>query len=177
MATLHRFAALIALVVVAAGAGVGCDGSKTGSSQATKARVDKSAEDAAQVIAQLNDDKLSTDKRLAAIHRAGDEKIERAIPRLHKLLSADDPDVVVAAAAALSQLDDAEADNDVVEAAGRLSRRREYEHLREILFVVGAIGGPASRTYLQAVADGHQVPPIRRAAAQILENLPPRKSP
>ncbi len=175
MAKTYRYAALIALAVLLGCAGLACDSKEKPSAPVPSAKAH--AKDASKIVGELGAKDLPVDKRLDAIHRAGDEKIDAAIPRLRALLSSKHPDVVVAAAAALAQLHAPHADADVVEAAGRLSRDRQYEHLREILFVVGEIGGPASRTYLKAVADGYDVPPIRQTAAQVLEDLPPRTKP
>lgn len=167
------YAVLVALVGALAPA---CDRSN-GTDDSTGEQQAAGDRSSSEVVAVLADEDATTEERLRAIHRARDQKIDAAAPKLIDLLDADNPDIVVAAAAALAKLDAPQADTAVVEAAGRLSRARLYESLRQMLFIVGEVGGPASRTYLEAVAEGHQVPAIRDTAKQVLETMNPGNQP
>lgn len=124
-----------------------------------------------EIVATLRDAEASADARLEAIHRAREARVDEAVPALVDLLEADDPDLAVAAAAALQALDARDAVTKIIDLAGRLSRAQQWEHLRTVLYVIGDFGGPRARTYLQTVAEGHQVPPIRQVAADILDGM------
>lgn len=169
--------AAISLIVLVAGGLAGCDGLGGESaseptskpiSESTSTEVDSSA-----IVETLGSDAVSDDKRLEAIYEAREAKVEQAAPALRKLLNSENPEIVVAAAAALDGLDAKEAGGDVVEAASRLSRDQKFEYLRQLLFIIGDIGGPEARIYMETVAEGHQVPAIRLTAAQVLEDMEP----
>lgn len=129
--------------------------------------------DSKAVVEALAGDKVDDDKRLEAIYEAREAKVAAAIPALRELLGSDNPEIVVASAAALEGLDAPDAGGDIVEAASRLSRSHAFEHLRQILFIIGEAGGPQARIYLETVAEGHQVPGIRQTASQVLEEMKP----
>ena len=160
------FVALIAASPSACKSGGGGEKMPAGADAGHQAEVD-----AAKLVEQLESQNLDAQTRLEAIHTAREAGLVEAIPALRELLGADEPQVVVAAAAALQGLDAPNIGSAVVEAAGRLSRERHFEQLRQLLFIVGDIGGMAARTYLEAVADAHQVPPIRQTAGQVLERM------
>lgn len=123
------------------------------------------------LIEKLEAEEVGPDERLSAIHTARDEQVAEVVPALEGLLMSANPEIVVAAAAALNGLDANDAAGAVVEAAGRLGRERHYEQLRQLLFIVGDIGGPEARMYLEAVAQGHHLPAIRQTAGQVLERM------
>ncbi|QDG52592.1 hypothetical protein FIV42_18170 [Persicimonas caeni] len=127
--------------------------------------------DAEKLVETLEREGVAAEARLEAIHKARDAKVAKAIPALQKLLKSPNPEIVVASAAALNGLDAREATGSVLEAAGRLGRENHYEQLRQLLFIIGDIGGPEARTYLETVADSHDVPPIRHTAGQVLERM------
>jgi HEAT repeat protein len=178
---------IAALMAVFAGGVVACDKSDAGKSGAERpasgepASGEPAAEDpetgekvdAKALVAALADDEVSDERRLEAIHQARDAKISEATPALRELLSADNSEIVVAAAAALDGLDAKDLGPDIVEAASRLSRDHKFESLRQLLFIVGEVGGPQARIYLETVAEGHEVPGIRQTASLVLEEMQP----
>lgn len=188
--TSHKFgralarAAQIAAVIVLSAVLGACD-----SSQASKTVIannnasDKSADPSskkqfsktqrATILKTLADENASEDARLDSIHSARDLQLADAIPELRKSLKSDNADIVVAAAAALDGLNAKDADLALIEAAGHLGRARQFEHLRQLLYIIGSVGGPRARTYLETVAEGHELPPIRDTAAQILKDSSP----
>jgi HEAT repeat protein len=171
------------LLAFVAGGVVACD-KPTGDEPAVDepAAADESAQaapdaesdvDAKALVDELTGVDVLDERRLEAIHQAREAKVEQAVPALRELLDSDNPDIIVASAAALEGLEVEEAGGDIVEAASQLSRDQQFEHLRQLLFVVGDVGGPEARIYLETVADGHQVPGIRQTAAQVLEDTKP----
>lgn len=173
---LQQRGAKLAAVLVLSAALAGCDANKR-----SKNTVDKHGAEAttaetsvrnerAQILKTLADEDAPDDARLDSIHSARDLQIADATPALRKLLSDDNPDIVVAAAAALDGLDAKDADLALIEAAGHLGRARQFEHLRQLLYLIGSVGGPRTRTYLETVAEGHELSPIRDTAAQILKD-------
>jgi HEAT repeat protein len=163
-------ARLLAAVLVAAMSLWGCE-RQTPADTDQKSAEDKPAEqvDVDELLEAIEAGDAGDGDRLAAIHAAREVRLEQAAPGLRALLDDADPDVVVAAAAALHAIEGDGAEADVVEAAGRLSRLRHYEQLRSILYVIGDIGGEQADIYLETVAEEHSVPAIRRAAEEVRE--------
>jgi HEAT repeat protein len=166
-----NIAVLIALV---ASGLVACD--RPDDSVASQASEQASASnnssvDVDAIVSDLEDGDVSDAERLDAIHQAREAGVGEAIPALRGLLEADDLEIVVAAAAALAGLDAEDAGGDIVEAASRLSRSHDFEYLRQLLFIIGDVGGPQARIYVETVAEGHQVPAIRQTAAQVLQDM------
>ncbi len=174
MKALAIFGAVALAVVLAFGAG--CERSADAPEDKQRAieedqpEDDPSAAEHAEVLEDLEDEQASEEERLDAIHRAREARLEDAGPALRALLESDSPDVVVASAAALERIEGADAGPAVVAAAERLSRTRQYEHLRQLLYILADIGGPQATIYLQAVADGHEFPGLRQVATGILES-------
>ncbi|MFP4599119.1 MAG: hypothetical protein ACLFVJ_12750 [Persicimonas sp.] len=181
MKALVVFASIMLAVVLAFG--VGCDRdaeefedkqraseqAKDDSPQDDSPQDDSPQDEHAEILEDLEDEKASEDERLDAIHRAREARLEGAASGLRALLESDSPDIVVASAAALERIDGEEAGPAVVAAAERLSRTRQYEHLRQLLYILADIGGRQATTYLRAVADGHEYPGLRQVATGILE--------
>lgn len=57
-----------------------------------------------------------------------------------------------------------------------LGRNQDPGFLRETIFALSEIGGEEAEAYLYTVAQGHDLPPIRSAAEQALDELRARKS-
>lgn len=172
-----KFISLSALLVAVGLSSPACDSKdKASSDRADKnaAGAPKQAQNAA-VLKALTDEDASESARLDSIHSARDLQLMDAIPALQELLKNDNADIVVAAAAALDGLDAPDTDLLLIEAAGHLGRARDFEHLRQLLYIIGNVGGPRARTYLETVAEGHELPPIQDTAAQVLKdmNAPP----
>ena len=161
----------VVLVVLAVAVLVGCEQSSPESTESESAHSHKEAPKVDELLETLASTDTAPEKKLAAIHRARDERVVQAVPHLRRLLEADEPALVVASAAALKVLEARQADTAIIEAAERLSRTRQLEHLRQILYIIGDIGGPEATQYLRAVSEAHQVPGIRRTAGQILERM------
>jgi len=152
-----------------------CDSGKTPPApvethRETQAQTDARAQ-RARTLKTLADEDMADEARLASIHSARDLKITEATPELRKLLAHPNPDLVVAAAAALDGLNAKDTDLALMEAAGHLGRAREFEHLRQLLYILGSVGGPRARTYLETVAEGHELSAIRNTAQQILNDM------
>lgn len=164
-----RGAAIAALLAVGAALGA-CDATKPGApGESAKSTATSTGAD---ILKTLADPGASDDARLDSIHSAREQQLHRAIPELRKLLRSNNPELVVAAAAALEGLGAEDADLALIEAAGDLGRARHFEHLRQLLYLLGNIGSPRANTYLETVAQGHELPPIRDTAAQILKDSP-----
>lgn len=133
-----------------------------------------SAADSAALLKVLADADAAPQALLDAIHTARDGKIAAAIPALKRLLEDTRPGIVVAAAAALAGLNAPDADIELIEAAGRLSRARRLESLRQLLYILGDLGGPRAKTYLETIAEAHESPAIQQAATQILQGIQTR---
>lgn len=129
----------------------------------------------AAIVETLTDRSAADDARLESIHRARDLGVTDAVPALRSLLHSDNPNIVVAAAAALDGLNATGADLALIEAAGQLGRARQFEHLRQLLYLLGSVGGPRAKTYLETIAEGHELAPIRNTAAQILNDSFPKE--
>jgi hypothetical protein len=82
-------------------------------------------------------------------------------------LQASDPDSVRRAIGALVELKEAGSVPALIE----LSKGKDPGFLREIIFALGAIGGEEAEAYLYTVAEGHDQPAVRAAAAQALKEL------
>jgi hypothetical protein len=91
-----------------------------------------------------------------AVHRALIEKLQGA-----------DPDAVRRAIGALVELKD----TGSVPALIELSKGKDPGFQREIIFALGAIGGEDAEAFLYTVAEGHDQPTVRAAAAQALKEL------
>ena len=76
----------------------------------------------------------------------------------------------VAASAALVSLDDTESYGDILQVAQDLSRDRDPQFV-PMLHILSDIGGTEVETYLQAVAEGHSAPAVRKVAEDALKNL------
>lgn len=125
----------------------------------------------AELGAVVERDGVAEAARLQAIHRIRDAGAREAVPALTRALGADDPDVVAAAAAALQALEAKQAVADVIEAAGRLGRERHYPQVIQLLYVLGDFGGERARAYIDATAEGHQVPAVRQVAQEVRQKL------
>lgn len=125
-----------------------------------------------ELVGLLKSDALPPEAALTAIHEARDRQVDAAVSSIAALLRDESPSVVVAAAAALSQMAPDERADEIVEAAGRLGREREYASLHRLIFIVGDLEQPVAREYLEGLT-GHQIPDIRRAAEQALKSHSP----
>lgn len=165
---------LILAAAVALGAALlACDAPKTGSpGESSGSETSPQARHDAAVLKTLADPSAPDDARLESIHSARDRQLHAALPQLRALLHSDNPELVVAAAAAVEGLGAEDADLALIEAAGALGRAHHFEHLRQLLYLIGAVGGPRAHTYLSTVAQAHELAPIRNTAAQILEDAP-----
>lgn len=171
---LRRVVSLAAVVLMGAVFGA-CDEHKTPPASGEAQREPQAQADAqaqrARALKTLTDEDATDDARLANIHNTRDLQITEATPELRKLLAHENPDIVVAAAAALDGLNAKDADLALMEAAGHLGRAREFEHLRQLLYIIGSVGGPRARTYLETVAEGHELSAIQNTARQILKEM------
>ncbi|MFZ5445789.1 MAG: HEAT repeat domain-containing protein [Myxococcota bacterium] len=96
-----------------------------------------------------------------------------ALPALLAQLTGDDLDVLRAVMGQLVELRAPEAVNPLIETA----TRRGPVFQREVIFAIGAIGGPDAEAYLDLVATGHDDPLIRASAEQALSELRARRKP
>ncbi len=124
--------------------------------------------DEGELVDLLASPSLPPEVVLTAVHEARERKIDNAVPVMAALLEHDSPTVVVAAAAALAQMAHDERATDIVEAAGRLGREREYASLHRLIFIIGDLDSPVARQYLEGLT-GHKIPDIRRAAQQVMD--------
>jgi HEAT repeat protein len=109
----------------------------------------------------------------AAVRLLARRKHHAALSFLVPRLKSDDVSDARQAIGLLVELGAPEAVNPMIEAAE--GRGRVVQ--REVLFAVSAIGGEDAEAYLDLVANGHDEPEMRDAAAQALAELKQRKRP
>lgn len=125
----------------------------------------KSANDQ-EILAVLSGDDDNATK-LIAVQEARDRRIEGSVPLVRPLLNARDERLQVAAAAMLVSMKDEESYSDVIRITEDFSRDANPQML-PMLYIVADLKTPESRTYLQAVAEGHDSPNVRKVAKEAL---------
>lgn len=123
-------------------------------------------------VEQASDEEIvglldSADVRLVAIQEIRDRRLRDTTPRLRELLAETDPQVRVSTAAALVAFEDVESYSAIIKVTEEFSRDRSPQ-LMPMIYVVADIKTDEARTYLQALADGHQVEAVRNVAAEAL---------
>lgn len=124
--------------------------------------------------AALLEELSSGDSRVRdfAVRVLADRRNPAVVPALLDRLAAPEPDEVRRAIGGLVELRDPRA----VPALIDLARGKAPFFVRELLFALSAIGGEEAEAYLYTVAAGHDLPEIREAAQQALEELQGRAS-
>lgn len=127
-------------------------------------------------VGQANNDELvellnDGEARLVALQELRDRRLREATPKVREFLADPDAGVRVAAAATLVAFEDAESYSAIVEAAEGLSRERNPQ-LMPMLYIVADISTDEARTYLQALADGHELEAVRKVAGEALAKKP-----
>jgi hypothetical protein len=125
----------------------------------------KSANDQ-EILAVLSGDDDNATK-LIAVQEARDRRIEGSVPLVRPLLDARDERLQVAAAAMLVSMKDEESYSNVIRITEDFSRDANPQML-PMLYIVADLKTPESRTYLQAVAEGHDSPNVRKVAKEAL---------
>lgn len=106
-----------------------------------------------------------------ALKALADRRSPAAVPGLIERLSDDDPRVADRAIGALAEIGDRRAVMPLIE----LGHRRGGRDLAQIARIVGDLGGPEARTWLDTLAIGHELPEVRAAAAEALAELVSRE--
>lgn len=116
----------------------------------------------AAVLAMLRDpDPLV---RAAAAREAGERELKGAVEPLVAALDAEQPELRLAALGALGRIRDEAA----VPAVAQRTSGNDLDEIRTAVFVLGDIGGPKARRYLESIAEAHPVPEIQAAAKAAL---------
>ncbi len=99
---------------------------------------------------------------MEAASEAGERKLSAAVPDLVRLTAADDHVVSLRATAALGLIRDSR--HEVLAALARMTEGSDTERHLTALNALGDIGGEEAARYLDALAVGHPLVPIRDAA-------------
>ncbi|MCB9728116.1 MAG: hypothetical protein H6746_06520 [Deltaproteobacteria bacterium] len=101
---------------------------------------------------------------MEAASEAGERKLTQAVPDLVRLTASDDDVTALRACAALGLLGDSR--REVLAALARMTEGSDTERHLTALNALGDIGGEEAARYLDALAVGHPLVPIRDAARQ-----------
>ena len=121
--------------------------------------------DPATVLAAL----ASSDPTLRAVALAavGERHVGAAVPRLLEMLGSSDVLVRDGAIGALVALREPRA----VPALTHMARFDDIDTMRRVIDAVDTIGGDETRSFLELVASGHEMPEMRALASQALDRL------
>lgn len=133
-----------------------------------QARV-KSATDAELITILSGDDEAAA--KLVAVQETRDRRLRDAIEHVRPLLTSTDARLQVAAAAMLVSLKDTQSNSQIIEITEHYSREKNPQML-PMLYIVADIGTEEAKTYLNAVAEGHDVPSVRQVAKEALDRQP-----
>ncbi|MGM0577706.1 MAG: HEAT repeat domain-containing protein [Myxococcota bacterium] len=101
---------------------------------------------------------------MEAASEAGERKLEAAIPHLVRLTNHEDEVVVLRAGGALGLLEHSE--QEVLRALAGMTEGSDVERHLVALNALGDIGGEEAARYLDTIAVGHPMAPIREAARE-----------
>jgi HEAT repeat protein len=108
-----------------------------------------------------------------AVRVLAERRNPAAVPGLVERLADPDPDVADRAVGALAEIGDPRAVEPLVD----LAHRRGGRALEQIARIVGDLGGPKAKAWLETLAAGHPDAEIRAAAEESLEVLRRRAEP
>lgn len=109
-----------------------------------------------------------TSLRDFAIQRIGQRKSVAAVERLCEILREEEnQERVLKAVGALVAIGDDRAVEPMIE----LTHRRDPRFVIQVVFALGAIGGPTAEGYLVTLASGHPVPAVQDAAKDALGEM------
>jgi hypothetical protein len=112
----------------------------------------------------------SSDERLQlfAVQRLGDRKSKAAVEPLTRLLNENTrPELALRAIGALINIGDPRAAEPMIE----LAHNKDPQFVLQVVFALGALGGPTAEGYLVTLASGHPVEAVRRGAEDALAEL------
>ena len=123
-------------------------------------------------VAHATDAEMATlldepDARLVALQEIRDRRLRDTTPKIRTLLTDTDARVQVAAAAALVAFEDTESYRAVVGLAETFSRDRNPQ-LLPLIYIIADIPNDEAKTYLQTLADAHEVEAVRQVAKEAL---------
>lgn len=112
--------------------------------------------------------------KIFAIQRLGARKVAKAVDALIALLQESTPaDVALTAIGALIAIGDPRAAGPMIE----LARNKDPAFVLQVVFALGALGGPTAEGYLVTLASGHPVEAVRRGAEDALTEMARRRGP
>jgi hypothetical protein len=106
-----------------------------------------------------------------AVRALADRRNPAAVPGLIEQLSSEDPRAADRAIGALAEIGDRRAVPALIE----LGHRRGGRDLAQIARIVGDLGGPDARSWLDTLAIGHEDGEVRAAASEALGDLVSRE--
>jgi len=113
-----------------------------------------------------------TPLRLFAIEVLGERRAaEAAEPLAQLLVEEQDNKVALRAVGALASIADPSSAQVLID----LARKKDPRFVLQIVYALGAIGGPTATGYLVTVASGHPVEQLRQGAAEALAEIKRRR--
>ncbi|MEZ4459311.1 MAG: HEAT repeat domain-containing protein [bacterium] len=124
-------------------------------------------------VAHASDAEMATlldepEARLVALQEIRDRRLRDTTPKIRALLQDTDARVQVAAAAALVAFEDTESYGAVIGLAETFSRDRNPQ-LLPLIYIIADMPTDEAKTYLQTLADAHEVEAVRKVAKEALD--------
>jgi len=133
-----------------------------------------SAASDAELVEIIKNEKESERTHLVAIQEARERQPDGGAAAIRPYLKSDDASLQVAASAALVKYGDKDSYSDIIKLAETMSRNKN-RRLVPLIHVIGEMDSPEGQTYLEALAEGHSAPMIRKIAREVLQNKSKRR--